>query len=136
MLQGLLLIAVAGVGFGCAGSRGRVVASNIRYPVSMTSSIYDANSNVYTPEQSELVRHFKHEWSYWSMLFTVVPLNHHERDISDLLSEEITSNSGDGIVNFSVMAKMGAWYLQAWLPVLPSAVDVTVEGDVFRLKGK
>lgn len=118
---------------GCGGGRMMVTANRLEHPVSTTSGVYDdklelINEGSYTTES------FSFTIRRWHILWTALPLSGNP-DISDTLNGIIREKKGDGIVNLTV--KTDAMNPLNWmgsiLPIIPTMVAATIEGDVIHL---
>tara|TARA_R110002072_G_scaffold273219_4_gene433835 strand:+ start:30185 stop:30619 length:435 start_codon:yes stop_codon:yes gene_type:complete len=133
-----LLIAMMCCALVCSGgclslSSTALNGSDLRYPVSMSKSVVDAAGQIHAPKASARVARFKRDWSHWGWLYGSVSLSSHV-DLSAMLNEEIEKAGGDGIVNLKVTAAGSglSWFISL-LIIIPERVDVTVEGDVYKL---
>ena len=109
--------------------------SELRYPVSFSKSLIDADGKAYVPTPDEKVAHFERSWSHWGMIYDSIDLSSDE-NLSAILHEEIEGAGGDGIVNLKVTADgTGFSWLVSLLILFPERVKVTVEGDVVRRSG-
>jgi hypothetical protein len=135
----LKLVPLAGVMVwlcGCAGSHCRITANSVQAPVSCTGCVFDAAGKIREAKPGELVQHVKLSRTNWSMFWRGVPLNQTDWDISQEINNKLKENSGNALLNVKVNAN-GAdlldWYFAAILPIIPSYVHVSVEGDVARM---
>jgi len=120
----------------CAGSRCRVTALSVEQPVSCTACVLDSAGRIRAAKPNEVVSHFVLSRHQWSMLYRAVPLSQKEWDISPELKAKLEESSGNAIVNVRVSATgcdMLHWYLAALVPILPSYINMKVEGDVVRI---
>ncbi len=118
---------------GCSGSKVNVRADNLRYPVSFTRSIFDADGAMRTVEESEKVHHFTHGFAKWSMFFGLWQLGGRDEDISAPLNELIETHQGNAICNLKMRGRLDFWwYVTALLLIVPQSVSVRLEGDVVR----
>ncbi|MGA2137547.1 MAG: hypothetical protein ABSH14_01670 [Verrucomicrobiia bacterium] len=71
------------------------------------------------------------------MFYKLAPLGAKEWDISQELNAKIQQAGGNAAVNVTVHAEganMLVWYFAALVPIIPSYVDVTVQGDIVRFR--
>lgn len=107
--------------------------AELRYPVSLSSSLIDADGVVHRPLDSHKLASFEHSWGHWGMVYDSISLSSDE-DLSALINAEVERVGGDGVVNLRVGAKgTGLAWLTSLLIVFPERVKVTVSGDVVRL---
>ncbi len=121
---------------GCAGSRCRVAARSVQPPVSCTSAVMDSSGHVRKVRPGEVAGHFSVTKSNWSMFWTALPLSQREWDLSPELNAKLLQFSGNAVVNLTVRATGSDfldWYFASLVPILPSYITVTVEGDVARI---
>ena len=83
---------------------------------------------------NEIVSHFKLAKTSTSMLWTIVPLSGREWDLSPELNSKIQAASGNAVVNVTVHATGGEWYITPLIPIIPDYVSMTVEGDIARIQ--
>ena len=120
----------------CAGSRCRITAHSLQQPASCTPCVLDSAGRIRKAQPSEVVNHFVVTKSHWSMLWKALPLSQTEWDVSPELDAKLRQFSGNAVVNVTVRATGSDfldWYLAALVPILPSYVTVTLEGDVVRI---
>lgn len=79
------------------------------------------------------MRQFQLELWQWSMLWSMLPLNGREFDLSEALTEEIRAAGGEAIVNLEVTLHVNLLRdMIGWTAVVPTAMTATVRGDVVR----
>ena len=120
---------------GCAGGHCYVTARSVPQPVSCTPYVFDASGNIRQVQPREIVKHVVLKKNSWSMLWKTVPLNGRKWDISNDLNARLQQTSGNAIVNVTVTARgcnFLQWYMAALIPIIPSYVNVTVQGDIAR----
>ncbi len=121
---------------GCAGGKVRVVTRSVQTPVSYTPCVFDSSGRIRRAHTNEVVKHFEISKANWSMLWTALPLNAREWDISPALNAQLQQASGNAVVNLTVQARgcdFLHWYIASLVPIIPSYVAVKIEGDVVRI---
>ena len=122
--------------YGCAGGHCRVSSPGVVQPVSCTSCVFDAAGRIRTAGSQEVVRHVELSKSNWTMLWTGIPLSKRDWDISPELNAKLQETPGNAVVNVTVRAEgcnFLHWYLAALVPVIPSYVNVKVDGDIVQM---
>lgn len=135
-MKHLIIILCAASLCGCAGARCRVTAHSVREPVSCTPCVFDASGKICTARAGEIVRHIKFSRYNWSILWTGIPLNKRNWDISPELNRDLQQTPGNAVVNVTVRAQgcnFLYWYFAALVPILPSYEKVTVQGDIVNI---
>lgn len=124
---------------GCSmGGRMNLKASNLKYPASTTSSIYDSNLKLLDEGDYEVVKPFSITKTKWTMFDTLIGLTS-DPDISEELNSLIKENNGDAIVNLGFRANPPGSPISslAMVPplslVFPSYFDVNIDGNIVRL---
>lgn len=131
----VLLLLLASLASACAGATARVRAEGVGYPVSLSRSVLDEEGRVRTPGPDDELFPFSFSFTKWAMLLRAVPLNGVEEDVSDRLRTAIEAHGGDAIVHLRVRGEIDPfWFLSSLVVVLPSACEVTLEGDVVRFQ--
>jgi len=118
---------------GCAGARCRITARTVESPVSCTGCVFDPQGRPHQTRPDELVSHFTLAKAHYAMLWTAVPLNSKEWDLSEELNSKIRAASGNAVVNVTIHATGGEWYFTPLIPILPDYVSMKVEGDIARI---
>ena len=70
------------------------------------------------------------------MLWKAVPLNSKDWDVSDQLNNKLAAASGNAVINLTVHATGSNfldWYFASLVPLIPSYVTVSVEGDIAKV---
>ena len=70
------------------------------------------------------------------MFWTGIPLNNKVWDLSKEIEEELQKTPGNAVVNVTVRARgcdFLHWYIACLVPIIPSYVHVTVEGDIVQM---
>ena len=118
-----------------------LTAKNNDFPISFSEGIMGYDNELIGRGGYEVVHHFTMEkshftWNAWNSLFG----NLKSFDLSDEFEEVVRSHNGEAIVNLRMQAKDGTTFhymLSALLTlglIAPNSVNVTIEGDVIRLK--
>jgi hypothetical protein len=121
---------------GCAGSRCQLAVHSVNAPISCTPCVLNASGQIHQVRPNEIVKHFELTKSNWSMLWTIVPLNHRQWDPSPEINAKLQAAGGNAVANVTVHAAGSDfldWYIAALVGVLPSYVTVTVQGDIVRI---
>lgn len=129
----LVLAALAG-----CGGHYRVVAPTVDRPVSATAWVFDDGGALRrTPDDLDVLLHFKHEVQRWSLLWGLVGLGPDRIDVSAPLQSLLDANRCDAIVNLDATVSESdvGFNMLAFLPLLPSRVTTILEGDVVRMRG-
>ena len=132
-LAAVLLLCFLVPAGGCLSvSETKLDGSGLEYPVSMSQSIVDAAGQIYKPTESEVVSHFRREWTHWGWFYGQVSLSS-DVELAAVLHEEIEKANGDGVVNlkFQSNASGFSWFVSL-LIIFPEWVEVVMEGDVIR----
>lgn len=88
---------------GCyAGSQFTIEASHVDQPVSMTSTIHNADLQVLTPNEYDDLGTFALSFSGWSVGPPISP--NPTIDISDALNSVVKQRGGNGITNLTIRA--------------------------------
>ncbi len=122
--------------YGCAGGRATITANAIGPPVSFTNYVFTSTGQMRAAKPNEIVQHFKISKTTWTMFYRAITLGQKEWDVSAQLQEKLQQASGNAIVNLTVTAdgpSMLVWYFAALVPILPSYVTTSLEGDVARI---
>jgi hypothetical protein len=123
--------------WGCGGAKCLISADKIEQPISFSKAVFDREGNVFAPQEKDVIKHFSFGWKHWTVFWTLIPLNDVERDISDLLRNELESAPGDAIVNLTIKATGdGLWLISSLLPIIPDYLDIQVEGDVVKVSSE
>ena len=119
-----------------------LTAKNNDFPISFSEGIMGYNNELLGRDGYEVVHHFTMEKSHftWNAWGASLFGNLKSSDLSDEFEEVVRSHNGEAIVNLRIQAKDGmtAHYFLSGLLTLgliaPNSVNVTIEGDVIRLK--
>jgi hypothetical protein len=129
----LLLVILATMLCGCAGSHCRVVARNTSHPISFTACVLNSTGGVHKATTNEVMNHFRMTRKNWSMFWASVPLNATEWDLAPELEGKLKESSGNAVVNLTVRATgpdVLHRYFAALIPFVPTYVNVSTEGDI------
>jgi hypothetical protein len=118
----VLLLLLATLGLGCAGSHSSIIATDASYPVSMSSVVYGPDGHLLDRKQLEEVGLFAYEYRSVHALFTLLPL------------EEVATAGGEAVVDLTVVAASNGWNaISAILGgILPAYSKVSVFGTIVR----
>lgn len=135
LLLGCLLLS------SCAAVRGRVVAENVPFPVSLTPYLYDAELNLLSVGDGlEACGAFSTEESFLGAFYGFAPM-WWTWDASDFLREVVERHGGEGVIDLTatVEESSAAFALYAYLtqttPLAPIWVTVRLSGTVVRSSG-
>ncbi len=132
-----ILICMAFISGCTAGSRGYLIAPTVRYPVSFSPIVRDANGNILKEENIEVVGKFSYTYTTIHMFSRILPLTKVTQDISEPLEKQIEEANGEAVINLIVIAKKNEWN---WFPatlsvgVFPGYSSVEISGDIVRQK--
>jgi hypothetical protein len=148
-MRAMRFLVVGGLSFllmmmqGCAiwGVGLTLTAKNNDFPVSFSEGILGYDNELIVRDGYEVVHHFTMEkshftWNAWNVLFG----NPKRFDLSDEFEEVVRSHNGEAIVNLRIQQESGAtfhYFLSGLLTlglIAPNSMNVTIEGDVIRLK--
>lgn len=121
---------------GCAGSRGRIVASAVNYPVSLSPVIRDVDGRILMEDELEVVGDFKYKYTTVHMLWQTIPLTRAKHDISEELDGQIKAVDGEAVINLTVQGIGNHWNFWSsfifGLGLLPGYATFEVQGDIVR----
>jgi hypothetical protein len=93
-------IIASGCGIGLSG--GRINFNDLKYPVSMISSLYGPDGEIVKEDgKLRVVKVFVYAKYYWSTFYSMIPFSR-TSDIIDRINEEIKEAGGDGITSVSI----------------------------------
>ncbi len=136
-----LLVLIAGMlgflGSGCMGiSGGRIDFDGLKYPVSMSGSLYGPNDEVVKRgEGLEPVKGFEFTKNYWSTFYSIIPLSR-TSDIVEQMNKEIAEAGGDGMIYVSVSSdysNLNHIFFLDLLPIWPGCSKIRVFGTIVKL---
>lgn len=133
-----ILAAVLALGTGCAGARTTLVADGSQYPISLSSSVRDADGDIVTSDRIEKVAAFRTAHTAVGMLYSGARLTP-RTDISKAVNAQVAKARGDAIVNAKVKSSLCASDfvpLAGFIPVWPGCANIVVEGDIVRIRPK
>jgi hypothetical protein len=130
----VLLLLLATLGLGCAGSHSSIIATDASYPVSMSSVVYGPDGHLLDRKQLEEVGLFAYEYRSVHALFTLLPLRRTRHDLSRRIDEEVATAGGEAVVDLTVVAASNGWNaISAILGgILPAYSKVSVFGTIVR----
>jgi len=116
-----------------------LTADQSRYAVSTSPVVYTSDGSVLLPEDQLLVKHFKRSYSRWNIFWSIISFSSYEKDLSEDLNRIVDKASGRAVVNLQVRSTFHPWTgllspFAFWLPFVPSAHLVVVEGDIIQPK--
>ena len=120
---------------GCAGARYKVDTSGLRYPVSMSGALADAEGNLYVLNHGlDDVGELKADYTSIGILYGETG---NDIDISDDVNRQIEAAGGDGAVGVTIRTQNCGTNFVAWLPALPfypGCIGVHVEGRIVKAR--
>jgi hypothetical protein len=120
--------------FSCAGAKCTVQATQVTQPVSYTSCVLNKEGRIIKVNEQQIVKHFKIQKEFWTMLYKLVKLTDKDWDISEELKKQLAESNGNAIVNVTVSLTGHAyWYFSALIPIIPSYQTVVIEGDIAKI---
>ena len=141
-MRDLLLVAALALSCGCTvGAHGTVTANSARYPISLSSMVRDRDGEIVRGAELERVGRIRYEAKSWAMLWGLVELTD-AHDISTVVNSEVQAAGGDAVINLTVATDSCGWNMLVYfnplhiLPVWPGCVNLEVEGDIVRVKGR
>ncbi len=120
----------------CAGGRMAINAKQAEFPISATPYLHTSSGE--TTNSYQTLTHFKTSFSRWSVFWTIIPFSAYEKDVSMELDNLIKKHEGNAIVNLTAKPDLHAlnlflqFFIGTFIPVIPSAITIYVEGDVVR----
>ena len=133
-VDGLLLSLLGILAAGCAGGRGTLRVESDKYPVSMTEFLFAADGSVVRAKQSQVVGKLQDGWGQWTLLWTLIPLNRRDQDLSQLVNAAVEQAGGNAVVNFRMTCgEDPIWMISSLIPVIPTLARIHIDGDIVRL---
>jgi hypothetical protein len=130
-----MMTSIFGAGCGIGISGGRLNYDDLKYPASMSSSLYGPNGEVVQQGgRLKAVKAFEYTKYYWSTLYSIIPLSG-SSDIVEQMDKEIEEAGGDGIINVSVSSdysKLTSVFPLNILPIWPGCSEIRVRGTIVR----
>ncbi len=123
----------------CTGARGHMKFSDLRYPASMSASLYNRNEAVLVKDKNlKVVEKFSYEKRFWGILYSWVRLSG-SGDVDSAMNEAIAKAHGDGIVNVRVTEASCSFntYMAipfTLIPLTPGCVNAKVEGEIVKVR--
>ncbi len=135
----LFVLMLSTIMTGCYGGRMLLTAKQSRYAVSTSPVVYTSDGRVLLQEDQLLVKHFKRSYSRWNILWSLINFSSYEKDLSEDLSRVVERVGGCAVVNLAVKSTFHPWTgllspFAFWLPFVPTAHLVVVEGDIIQPK--
>ncbi len=118
-------------------SGGRLNFDDLKYPVSMSRSLYDSKGQIVVTESDMLkpVKFFKYTKDYWSTFYSIIPLSG-TSDIVERMNKEIEEAGGDGMTDVSLSAdfsELNSAFPLNLLPIWPGRSKITIIGTIVKL---
>lgn len=122
---------------GCAGSRSRITAPSVKYPISLSPAIRNIDGTIFKEDDLVKVGKFYYKYITVFMLWTAIPLSHIKHDISNAVNEQIEKAGGDAIINLTVKNEgdgLAGFTSIISLGLLPSSSSIEIKGDIVSRK--
>ena len=121
---------------GCVGGNHILHFDTVKVPVSLSSSLLDANGDLVPQSRQMFKGRFEGEYRGWSTLWTLVDLN--TIDLSDDINARVKELDGDAVVRLrcQVCSNGSVSNMVLWINMLPfwvGAVKVKVDADVVQV---
>lgn len=123
------------LGCSAGASGGRIHFDSLKYPVSMSKSLYGPNKEILQDGVNlEHIKDFEFSMEHCSVLYSIVPLTS-TRKISDQMNKEIDAAGGDGMTQVSFTTD-NSWATAVpilhILPIWPGCQQITVSGHIVK----
>lgn len=132
-----LITIVFCIAIGCAGSHVNLKFDNLRYPCSTSAFLYGPHDEILIKDdQLETISKFRYQQTFWGIGWSFIPLSTEDELVSKMNSE-IESVKADGMINLTIISEQSAINsipILNLLPLWPGATNVTVEGEIVKLK--
>ncbi len=131
----VIALALCGAGCGMGFSGGSIRFDDLKYPASMSGSLYGPNGEVTNTENGlKEIDGFYYSREYWSMFYSLVPLSG-TNDIVEQMNMKIEKAGGDGMINVKVISdysKLTSIWPLNLLPIWPGCSEVQVRGTIVK----
>ena len=121
----------------CAGSRGSIKFSELKYPASMSGYLYNNKKETLVKgDKLKVVQNFSYQKTFWSILYSYKSLSD-EEEIVMALNEAIKDNNGYGVINLSAemrACKINSIPVLSVLPIWPGCADITLKGEIVKVE--
>lgn len=118
---------------GCGISGCRINFDNLKYPVSMSGSLYDPTGNLIGDGKGlKINQRFEYTTSLCSIFYSLIPLSRSD-DMVEQMNKKIEVAGGDGMTNVSVKSDysmLTAAFPLSLLPMWPGCSKVTINGTI------
>ena len=130
-----LLVLVAAASVSCAGARYQVKTSGLKYPVSMSGALADAEGNLYVLDHGlDDIGKLKADYTSIGFLYGETGS---DVDISEEVNRQIEAVGGDGAVGVTIRTQNCGTNFIVWLaalPFYPGCMGVHVEGTIVKAR--
>jgi hypothetical protein len=130
------MLSILGIGCGIGISGGRINFDDLKYPASMSSSLYGPDGEVMQQgSRLKAVKAFEYTKYYWSTFYSIIPLSG-SRDIVEQMNNEIKDAGGDGMTTVSITSdysKLTSVILLNMLPIWPGCSEIRITGTIVKL---
>lgn len=130
----ILMLSILETGCGLALSGGRLNFDDLKYPASMSISLYGPNGEVVS-DKLKPVKRFEYTKNYWSTFYSIIPLSG-SSDIVEQMNKEIKEAGGDGITTVSITtdySKLTSVFPLNMLPIWPACSKIRIKGTIVKL---
>lgn len=132
----IMMLSILGTGCGISMSGGRIDFDDLKYPASMSSSLYGPNGEVVQQgDRLKPIKAFAYTTNHWSLLYSIIPLSRTSSDIAEQMNKEIKEAGGDGITTVSVASdysKLTSIFPLNLLPIWPGCSEIRVTGTIVK----
>ena len=119
----------------CAGSKAKFRFNNVKYPLSMSSALYNQRGKVVSVGNGlKKVGNFEFKKRYWTIFWTLIPLSSTSW-IDAKINQIVAKKRGTGVANLRLETtgcKYNGLFLVGGLPFIPGCIHTTVRGDIVR----
>ena len=130
----IMVLSILETGCGLAMSGGRINFDDLKYPASMSISLYGPEGEVVS-NRLKTVKRFEYIKDYWSTFYSIIPLSR-TSDIIDRMNDEIKEAGGDGITSVSISSdysNLTSIFPLNILPIWPGCSKIRVTGNIVML---
>jgi hypothetical protein len=135
----VVMLGIFGAGCGIGMSGGRINFDDLKYPASMSGSLYGPDGEVVDKGgRLEEIDEFYYTKNYWSTFYSIIPLSR-TSDIVEQMNKKIEKAGGDGITNVKVTSdysKLTSLFPLNLLPIWPGCSEVEVTGTIVKFVGR
>lgn len=122
---------------GCGISGGRINFDDLKYPASMSGSLYGpTGDSIAHGTGLNPIQDFEHTKYLCSILYSIIPISR-SGDIIELMNKKIEAAGGDGMTYVSVSSDysmLTSVFPLNLLPIWPGCSKITVKGTIVRFE--